>query len=234
VTFLSIAIPILLVILIIGGLTACFWGYRRFMGGVKSAGFFIGGLLGFLVVFPFSLARHDIVSTLIMLGAGFLIGGIAGFLFSISLNRILTFVTGAIIGFFLSVLVFSPSALELIFSNQFSLTALRQAFGNMIILHIIAAIIVGVLAIFFQRPIVITSTAIWGAAWIVLPLAVGYYWMKHSSQSFKLSIVNETIHAYGVFLLVGWIILSIVGALFQFRYATHKEPQPIRLFKKRK
>jgi hypothetical protein len=93
---------------------------------------------------------------------------------------------------------------------------------------------VGVLAIFFQRPIVIVSTAIWGAAWIVLPIAIGYYWVKHSSQSFTLSFVTETIHAYGVFLLCSWIILSIVGALFQFRYATHKEQQPIRLFKKQK
>ncbi len=233
-TLLSIGIAILLIVLIIGGFIACFWGYRRFMGGVKSAGFFIGGLLGFLVIFPFSLARHDTVSTLIMLGAGFLFGGIAGFLFSISLNRILTFFTGAIIGFFLSALIFSPAALEVIFSNQFSLVAMRQALGNTIILHIIIAIIVGVLALFFQRPIVISSTAIWGAAWIVLPLAVGYYWMTHSSQLFTLSFVSETIHAYGIFLLTGWIILSIIGALFQFRYATQKEQHPIRLFTKQK
>ncbi len=233
-TFLSIAIPILLVILIIGGFTACFWGYRRFMGGVKSAGFFIGGLLGFLVIFPFSLARHDTVSTLIMLGAGFLIGGIAGFLFSISLNRVLTFITGAIIGFFLSVLVFSPGAFEIIFSNQFSLIALKLALGNALILHIVAAVIVGILALFFQRPIVIASTAIWGAAWIILPLSVGYYWLTHSGQSFSLNFVTQTIHAYGVFLLSSWIILSILGALFQFRYATRKEPHPILLFKKRK
>lgn len=233
-TLYSIAIPILLIIFIIGGFTACFWGYRRFMGGVKSAGFFIGGLLGFLIIFPFSLARHDVVSTLIMLGAGFLIGGIAGFLFSISLNRVLTFVTGAIIGFFLSVLIFSSNALEVIFNNQFSLIELRQALGGTIILHIIIAIIVGVLALFFQRPIVIASTAIWGAAWIILPLAVGYYWLTHSNQSFTLSFVPETIHAYSVFLFTGWIILTIIGALFQFRYAAHKEHRPIHLFKRQK
>jgi hypothetical protein len=233
-SLLSIAIPILMIILTIGGFTACFWGYRRFMGGVRSAGFFIGGLLGFLIIFPYSLARHDAVSTLIMLGAGFLIGGIAGLIFSISLNRVLTFVTGAIIGFLLSTLIFSSQAFDVIFSNQFSLAALRQALGSTIILHIIIAIIVGVLAIFFQRPIVIASTAIWGAAWIVLPLAVGYYWFNHSNQSFALSFVSEAIHVYGVFLLSGWIILSIIGALFQFRYATHEEYHPIHLLKRQK
>jgi len=213
---------IILVILIIGGFVACFWGYRRFFSGIKSAGFFIGGLLGFLVALVFALRATNSTQILLILVAGFVIGGIIGFALSIALNKVLTFITGALIGFFLSVLIFSPGSLAVIFSNRFTLDALKLALGNTLPISIIISIACGILAVLFQRPIIIISTAIWGAAWVAAPLAVAYYMMNKPITEINFSIVSAAIASYPIYIIATWSVLTVLGSLFQF-HETRKE-----------
>jgi hypothetical protein len=215
---------VVLALLIIGGVVACFWGYRRFFTGIKSAGFFIGGLLGFLVALVFALRTTNSTQIILILVAGFVIGGVIGFALSLTLNKVLTFITGALIGFFLSVLIFSPNSLSVIFGNRFTLAALNLALGNTLPLAIIISLAFGILAVLFQRPIIILSTAIWGAAWVVVPSAVAYYLMNKPITKIDLSIVSSTFTAYPIFIIATWIGLTVLGSLFQF-HGTRKEKQ---------
>jgi len=213
---------VVLALLIIGGFIACFWGYRRFFSGIKSAGFFIGGLLGFLVALVFALRTINSTSIILILVAGFMIGGIIGFLLSIALNKVLTFITGALIGFFLSVLIFAPDSLAVIFGNRFSLAALKLALGNELPIAIIISVAFGVLAVLFQRPIIILSTAIWGAAWVAAPSAVAYYLMNKPITKIDFSVIGSAMAAYPVFIIITWVALTVLGSLFQF-HETRKE-----------
>ncbi len=213
---------VVLALLIIGGFVACFWGYRRFFKGIKSAGFFIGGLLGFLVAFVFALRTTNSTQSILILVAGFVIGGVIGFLLSIVLNKFLTFITGGLIGFFLSVLIFAPNSLSVIFGNRFTLAALNLALGNALPIAIIVSVAFGILAVLFQRPIIILSTAIWGAAWVAAPSAVAYFLMNKPITKIDLSIVSSAIGAYPIFVIVTWIALTVLGSLFQF-HETRKE-----------
>ena len=215
---------LILALLIIGGFVACFWGYRRFFSGIKSAGFFIGGLLGFLVALVFAFRTTNSTSIILILVAGFVIGGAIGFLLSIALNKVLTFITGALIGFFLSILIFAPNSIPVIFGNRFTLAALKLALGNSLTIAIIISVACGVLAVLFQRPIIILSTAIWGAAWVAAPSAVAYFLMNKPITKIDLSVVGSAIAAYPIFIIVVWIILTVLGSFFQFR-ETRKEKQ---------
>jgi hypothetical protein len=213
---------IVLALLIIGGFVACFWGYRRFFSGIKSAGFFIGGLLGFLLALVFALRSTNSTSIILILVAGFVIGGVIGFLLSLVLNKVLTFITGALIGFFLSVLIFAPDSIPVIFGNRFSLAALNLALGNALPIAIIVSVAFGILAVLFQRPIIILSTAIWGAAWVAAPSAVAYYLMNKPITKIDFSAVGSAIAAYPIFIIVTWSALTLLGSLFQF-HETRKE-----------
>jgi hypothetical protein len=210
--------------LIIGGFVACFWGYRRFFSGIKATGFFIGGLLGFLIALVFAFRTANTTQIVLILVTGFVIGGVVGFMVSITLNKILTFLAGGLIGFFLSVLILSPGALAVIFGTRFSPEALRLALGNAFPVHIIIAIIFGVLAVLFQRPIIIISTAIWGAAWAAVASAVAYYMMNKPIKEINLSLVSSAISEYPVFIFIAWIGLAAIGIFFQF-HETRKEKE---------
>ena len=213
---------IVLALLIIGGFVACFWGYRRFFSGIKSAGFFIGGLLGFLVALFFALRTSYSTLIILILVAGFVIGGVIGFLLSITLNKILTFITGALIGFFLSVLIFAPDSIPVIFGTRFTLAALNLVLGNSLPIAIIVSVAFGVLAVLFQHPIIIISTAIWGAAWVAAPSAVAYFLLNKPITKIDLSIVSSAISAYPVFIVITWVVLAVLGSIFQF-HETRKE-----------
>jgi hypothetical protein len=215
-------ILIILAVLIIGGFAVCFWGYKRFFSGIKSTGFFIGGLLGFLVALVFALRSTNTTSIILILVAGFVIGGVIGFLISIALNKVLTFITGALIGFFLAILIFAPNSIPVIFGNRFSLAALKLALGNSLPIAIIVSVVFGILAVLFQRPIIILSTAIWGAAWVAAPSAVAYYLMNKPITKIDFSVVGSAIAAYPIFIIVTWIALTTLGSFFQF-HQTRKE-----------
>jgi len=219
---------LILALLIIGGFVVCFWGYRRFFSGIKSAGFFIGGLLGFLVALVFALRSNSSTSIILILVAGFVIGGVIGFLLSIALNKVLTFITGALIGFFLSVIIFAPNSIPVIFGNRFTLAALKLALGNTLPIAIIVSVAFGILAVLFQRPIIILSTAIWGAAWMAAPSAVTYFLMNKPITKIDFSVVGSAIAAYPIFIIVAWVVFTILGSLFQFnetRKEKHKKPE---------
>jgi hypothetical protein len=213
---------LILGLLILGGVVSCFWGYKRFHKGIKSAGFFIGGLLGFLIALIFATRMNNTSQMTLILVIGFLVGGAIGYILSITLNKILTFITGGLIGFFLSILIFSPDSLGVIFSNRFSFSALNLALGTSFPLVIIFSLVFGVLAVLFQRPIIILGTAIWGAAWMVGPSIIAFYVLNKPMTEFELSIVQEAVSAYPVFTIAAWICLAILGSLFQF-YQTRKE-----------
>ena len=173
------------------GLVQCFFGYRIFRVILGITGFILGGLLaGYLV---YNLTQSQLLGII----AG-LIGALVGAGLMAGLYIVGVFLIGALFG--------SMAA-----SALFALGGGGPPDWAVVILAIVA----GVLAVLFQKPMIVIVTSFGGAWWAVTGIAAiaGAIEMP-SLQGFLLGLR----HAPAGW-LIGWLFLGIVGFIVQYRRA---------------
>jgi len=182
------------IIALVLGAVLCFLGYRIFKSFVMVYGFIIGAGLGA------ALARQIAPdSTLIMVLAA-LIAGLIGAVLLRFLYWLAIFIIGAAAG----------AVLAQVIGSMFGQT-------TPLLLVIVAAVIVGVLAVVFQRLAIILITAFSGA-WAAVSGVVSPLTGQAISLTGAFTLPDvELASGTQVIVLVAWLVLGIVGAVYQFR-----------------
>ncbi len=178
---------------IIVGVIVCFWGYRLFKAVLGIAGFIAGAVL----FYHFGAQYTANMVVLVILA---IFGGLIGASLSIAFYYVGLFLLGALAGWQLGFLIAMAINIEFV-----------------IIIPIIAAILAGFLACFFQKPVIIIATALIGA-WSVV--TGGFYFFGTGiiptdlfSDPFMLV---ESLRETNPVVILAWIVLSIAGMIFQF------------------
>jgi hypothetical protein len=177
---------------IVLGAIECFFGYRIFKIILGITGFLVGAFLGVI------LASASSQSQVIVLLAG-LVGGIVGAVLAVVFYFIGIFLIGAVVGAVLGYVLFG-----LISTNPQSVVIL------------ILAVIAGIVAVIFQKFMIIVSTA-FGGAWGVVSgvaslagLAIGA--LDPQALSY---LRPRTLYP----LILCWLALGLVGVVVQYRSA---------------
>jgi hypothetical protein len=173
------------VIAVLIGILFCFFGYRLFKIVLGIAGFIWGALLVASVVF--GLTHSTLAAVLAGLAGGIVFALLAVFLYYVGVFILGTFF-GAAIGIFVLAIVGVMTPVWVI---------------------LILAVLGGVLAVIFQRFMIILSTAFVGAWAVVFGV-------------FHLIPKTEGV-AYTYIALVAWIVLGVIGMLVQYRVTARKK-----------
>lgn len=178
---------------IIVGAIICFWGYRLFKVVLGIAGFIAGAAL-------FYHFGAQYTANMILLVILAIFGGMIGASLSMAFYYVGLFLLGALAGWQLGFLIATAVNIELV-----------------IIIPIAAAVITGILACFFQKPIIIVATALIGA-WSVV--TGGFYFFGTGIIPTDLFrdpfMLIESLRETNPVVILAWIVLSIAGIIFQF------------------
>ena len=178
---------------IIAGVIVCFRGYRIFKVMLGIAGFIAGAALFY------HFGAHYTVNMIVLVILA-IFGGLIGASLSVAFYYIGLFLLGALAGWQLGFLISTAINIEFI-----------------IIIPIIAAVIIGIIACFVQRPIIIVSTALIGA-WSVV--TGGFYFFGTGIIPTDLFrdpfMLVESLRETNPVVILAWIALSLAGMIFQF------------------
>lgn len=174
------------------GAVQCFLGYRIFKVILGLTGFFIGGLLAGSA--GYDVSQQELVALL----AG-LVGGIIGAAVLVGLYFVGVFVIGAFLGGILggalcAVVGTSPEPLVLL----------------------ILAILTGVVALFFQKFMIIMSTGFGGAWSVVTGIA---YFTTGAIDPTRLESIFRASSVQMYVILLCWILLGLAGVMVQYKSA---------------
>jgi uncharacterized membrane protein YeaQ/YmgE (transglycosylase-associated protein family) len=185
------------------GVISCFWGYRLFRVILGIVGFIVGGFLA--GSFAFGLSGGSIIITVIAA----IVGAIVGALLVSVFYYVGVFVIGAMVGWMLG-----------------SIAAGMGGSASRLVLGIVLAALCGILAVVFQRILIIVATAcigswnvIAGLYFLVTGALYSPYVFLNPGQMFHLSGVRF----YFVFFL--WVVLAIAGIVFQMRFGRPRRPK---------
>jgi hypothetical protein len=169
------------------GLVQCFFGYRIFRVILGITGFILGGLLaGYLVN---SLTQSQLLSVIgALIGAGLMAG----------LYKVGVFLIGALFG-------------GMAVSALFALVGGSPPTWVVVIL----AIVVGVLAVLFQKLMIVMATSFLGSWWAVSGIAA----IMGVIQLPSLQGFPPGLRSAPAGWLIGWFVLGIVGFIVQYRSA---------------
>ncbi|CAH0473865.1 unnamed protein product [Peronospora belbahrii] len=149
---LKVGPAILAVIAILGGMIVCMAGYRLFRPTVFCCGFTVGGLfLAGILETAFASMSWMPTASLI----GFAIGGLIGGIMVLMLYSASIFLAGAAGGIMLA-FTFNVSLGATIYPTNPDVV--------LVILAILLGILAGILALKLEKPVLITTTALVGAA----------------------------------------------------------------------
>jgi hypothetical protein len=178
---------------IIAGAVICFWGYRLFKVVLGIAGFIAGAVL----FYNFGAQYTERMAVLVILS---IFGGMIGASLSMAFYYVGLFLLGALAGWQIGFLIATVVNIELV-----------------IIIPIAAAVIAGILACFFQKPIIIAATALIGA-WSVV--TGGFYFFGTGIIPLDLFrdpfMLIDNLRDTNPVVILAWIVLSIAGMIFQF------------------
>jgi hypothetical protein len=178
---------------IVVGVIVCFWGYRLFKAVLGIAGFIAGAVL-----FYYFGAHYTANNVVLVILAIF--GGLIGASLAMAFYYVGIFLLGALAGWQIGFLIASAFNFELV-----------------VIIPIIAAIMAGILACLFQKPVIIISTALIGA-WSVV--TGGFYFLGSGiipTDLFRDPVMLiDSLRDANPVVVLAWLILSIAGMIFQF------------------
>jgi hypothetical protein len=184
------------VLFVVLGLVNCFAGYRVFRFMVAVYGFIVGAVIGARIA-------GNLTDQVLLQAVGGLAGGVLGAALLAILYFVAVFIIGAVAGALLANLI-------------------GTAVGAVLPLWavLLVAAIAGILALAFQRTVIILVTASggsWAAVHSSATLAVG------QTATVRSLIGRELIASQGtviwLILLIAWFVLAIAGAVVQFRTA---------------
>jgi len=186
-------IDIIIIVSIAIGALSCFFGYRIFKVMLGILGFALGAFIAALI------ANNILVESQIVLLISAIVGGLIGAALMASLYFIGIFVLGAIIGGLIGTLI-------------------STALGGylQIAAQLILAIIGGVMALIFQKFMIIIATSLSGSWSIVTGI---YYFITGNLDIYRMfqqpkNLLNLDIHFY--IILLCWLILGIISIFVQY------------------
>jgi hypothetical protein len=182
--------------LVIGAIE-CFFGYRIFKIILGIVGFVAGAALGAMI----AAATSD-TEAVVWLAA--VVGGLIGAGLAVGLYFIGIFLLGAVVGVLLGYALFAAMNSE-----------------PVPVVILILAVIAGIVAVAFQKLMIIGSTA-FGGAWSVVSALASFIAPVNPLNPQTLARLNRGLLA-GV--VVGWLALGIAGAVVQYKAAEAK-PAP--------
>ncbi|MGM0745148.1 DUF4203 domain-containing protein [Rhodohalobacter sp.] len=189
---------VLVVLGILVGALQCFYGYRIFKFILGLFGFLLGGVLAAAIGLNFT---QEVV-VVFLFG---LVGGFIGAALMTALYFVGVFVIGSFLGGILGVVLYAVAE-----SNPDPVALL------------ILAVIAGVIALVFQKFMIIVSTG-FGGSWMVV-IGVAFF----ATQAINFSNLNQIFrpdgsHLYAIILC--WLALGIVGVMVQYRSSPTNVPQ---------
>ncbi len=197
----GVSVYIFALFTIIFGAVCCFWGYRAFRVVLGIIGFMLGVYLAASLVAHFT-GGFGIIAII----AG-IVGGMIGASLVMFLYYVGVFILGMLGGWALGALLAGPASL-----------------GISLVIPALVAIAGGVLAIIFQRFIIIVSTALLGSWGVVSGV---FYFLN--SGIVPMDIFNgpsDLLPVHGVMrsaMLLCWLVLALVGIVFQFSSSKRKK-----------
>jgi hypothetical protein len=183
---------------ILVGALQCFYGYRIFKFILGLIGFLLGSVLAAAIGFNFT---QEVV-VVFLFG---LVGGFIGAALMTALYFVGVFVIGSFFGGILGVVLYAVAE-----SNPDPVALL------------ILVVIAGIIALVFQKFMIIVSTG-FGGSWMVVT-GVAYF----ATRAINFSDLNQLFrpdgsHLYAIILC--WLALGIVGVIVQYRSSPTNAPQ---------
>jgi hypothetical protein len=185
---------------ILVGVLQCFFGYRIFKFILGLTGFLLGGALSIVIGYTISQVEAFVLLT-------GLVGGFIGAALMVTLYYVGIFLIGAILG----------SVLGTVFY------AVAEGNPDPAVL-LILAVLAGIIALIFQKFMIIVSTA-FGGSWGVV-IGIVYF----ITGTVNLSNPEQIFSSGGKYLyalLLCWLVLGVAGVIIQYRSAQTKETQPL-------
>lgn len=143
--------------------------------------------------------------------SGFFIGAALGIVAGIALdNTVLGALTVIAFGILFGVLAYKLYLVGVFITTAFWTALIVYLLSNSIELALLAAFILGILAVWFVRPVVIITTACAGAG--VILSSVGMLFMDRST----FSLFDSANAVSGVSMGLLWLAISVAGAVIQF------------------
>jgi len=196
------------IVLIVLGIISCFMGYSMFRNMLPLWGFLVGGWIGYTLMPGFLPAQSGQV--LYQIGS-FLVGGIIGALISMPLYFVIIFLSGGALGMLMGILTGAlievgglSSIRQLTTFTSMSFPPFPQT-ALQFILMVIFGLVLGGVAIGFQKFMICASSAFLGAAAIMTGLTGTVF------------LASNTDMGRSAVMLAGWLILGLLGLFLQFR-----------------
>jgi hypothetical protein len=196
-------------VMVVFGVIACFAGYSLFRTMLPMWGFILGGWVAFTflpVVIQGPNADTNLYKAIAFIG-----GGLVGAIIAIPLYFVIIFLSGAVLGGVVGILFGAVIDVGGIASMR-QLTALsNMAFppipstATQFVMMAIFGIILGLVAINFQKFMIIASSAFVGAAALI------------SGLTGIIAGLTTTDMSQAVVMLVAWMVLGLLGMFIQFR-----------------
>jgi len=198
------------IVMVLVGATACFMGYSMFRSMLPLWGFILGGWI--FMTFSPNFIQVPASQQLFLVIGSFIVGGLIGALVATPLYYGIVFSSGAAFGALLGV-IFGA------FLDTGGITNFRdvQELSNMsftfppqvssmtqLVMIVIFGVILGFLALNFQKFMITASSAFLGSAALVSGLS---------------AVITNSFPNMGANLLmvIGWLLLGMVGIFVQFR-----------------
>lgn len=173
------------------GMITCFWGYKAFKIVLGVLGFLGGLTAGYLLSVSFGIQG-------ILVWILLIVGGVIGAGLSVALYYFGIFMAGAVSGGLLGSLLSSQVKVE------------------PLILILACGLALGIFALLIQKPIIVFSTALVGA-WLAVSGGAYFFggfdifrFFQDPSSAWDKFPNREVV-------LIGWLLLSGIGMLVQFR-----------------
>lgn len=186
-----------MILTVIFGILSCFWGYRAFKVVLGIVGFALGAYLGASVGAYFT-GGFGVIAVIAGLVGGLLGGALVSVVYYVGI-----FVLGALFGWVI-----------------YTMVAGAVGYGPQIILLIVLALTGGVLALFFQKFLIIVSTAFIGSWFIV---SGGFSMVGSDFGPFDLFYAPIRLlrpdGGINTIVVICWVALGILGSIFQFRFS---------------
>lgn len=180
-------------LLIAIGAIQCFYGYRAFKVVLVFVGFVLGYALGFMTIESMFHHRY----------AAFLVGIVAGVVAGSLINNVY------LIGVFIVSALFGGAV-------ALQLYAIGGQHPEPTMLFIFA-VLAGLLALFFQKLMIIVATALSGAWGVVGGIA---WFATAAIDPVNLASVQKIFRAedaQGYIIVACWLVLGVIGVLFQYQ-----------------
>jgi hypothetical protein len=197
------------VILLIGGLIACFFGYRLFRVVLAIAGFIVGG------AFASSLLGESASGAMLM---AWLVGGLIGALVLYLAYFVGVALVGAGLGATVANIAFSASDRDPHF-----------------LVVVVCSVVGAIAAMYLQRYFIIVGTA-FGGAWTLI---VGAMAVLGDPKARDAAMKNDVWILYPLdpapgqrWVPVAWIILGLIGTAVQMRWTGGQKGRVVRRRKK--